>query len=241
MVGVKILGLAFSPRHGNTEILVKEALRAAEELPDVECSFYSIAGKRIEDCDSDYRCYRMHDPKKPCPSFTDTFDEILPLIDKADGVIYGCPVYWMTVTAQMKAFMDRTMGIEAVGFSWRNKVAGFITVAYDREGGHETTIRDMQNWALMQDMIVVGVGPERPSKGIGGYLGAMALQGFPYPIESSDPDTLRAVRKDEVGMYAARCVGYRTAEMAKVVKLGLEKIDRQELKWPRGAMQLGAE
>ncbi len=33
---VKILGIVGSPRHGNTEILVKEALKSAEELGNIE-------------------------------------------------------------------------------------------------------------------------------------------------------------------------------------------------------------
>jgi hypothetical protein len=84
----------------------------------------------------------------------------------------------------------------------------------------------------MHDMILVGVGPERPEKGIGGYLGAMALQGFPYPIPSKDPRTLSAVKQDEIGMYAAKCVGWRVAEVTKVIKAGFAHVSKEELKWP---------
>lgn len=241
-MSVKIAGIAWSPRHGNTEIQVREALKAAEEIPGVECSFYSVAGKTVLPCDSCYRCFKKPDPEKPCPAYddpNDCFDEIVNLINEADGIIFGCPVYYMGVTAQLKAFMDRSMGVEALGYPWRNKVAGFVTVAFDRNGGHEHTIREMQNWALMHDMLVVSVGPERPSKGIGGYIGAMALQGFPYPVSSSKPDGIQAIRQDEVGMYATRCVGWRVAEVAKVVKRGFEGLDISETKWPRGAITLG--
>ncbi|HJW75920.1 MAG TPA: hypothetical protein VJ787_09660 [Thermoleophilia bacterium] len=80
----------------------------------------------------------------------------------------------------------------------------------------------------MHDVIVVGVGPERPAKSIGGYTGAMALQGWPLPDESLD-----AIRQDEQGLFATRCVGWRVAEMAKILKLGLGAIDERELKWPK--------
>jgi len=239
MVNVRVFGCAFSPRHGNTEVQVKEALRAAEELPGVEAEFYSIAGKKIEPCDSCYKCFKEATTEKPCPSFADAFDEIVERVDRSDGIVFGCPVYYMTVTAQMKAFMDRSMGIEALGYGWRNKVAGFLTVAYDREGGHETTIRDMQNWALMHDMIAVSVGPERPAKGIGGYLGAMALQGWPYPMSSSKPGVLTAIKEDEIGMYASRCVGWRVAEIAKIMKAGFQAVGMEEMKWPKGPIKIG--
>jgi len=238
---VKILGVAWSPRHGNTEIQVREALKAAEEISGVETEYYTIVGKKIEPCDSCYRCFQKPDPAKPCPAFddpNDCFDDLVHLINEADGIIFGNPVYYMSVTAQLKAFMDRSMGVEALGYPWRNKVAGFLTVAFDRNGGQEHTIRDMQTWAMMHDMLVVSVGPERPAKGIGGYLGAMACQGFPYPVSSSKPNGIQAIREDEVGMYATKCVGWRVAEIAKVVKAGFMQMKSGDTKWPKGSTSL---
>lgn len=47
MGSIKIVGIAGSPRRGNTELLVKEALKAAESIGDVETEFISLAGKRF--------------------------------------------------------------------------------------------------------------------------------------------------------------------------------------------------
>ncbi len=236
---VKILGLSFSPRHANTEVILREALRAAEELPGVETDYYDIVGKNINPCDSCYRCFKSATTEQCCPAFDDDcFEEIVQKIYQADGVIFGCPVYYMSVTAQMKAFMDRSMGVEALGYAWRNKVAGFVTVAYDRNGGQEHTLRDMQTWAFMHDMIPLSVGPERSSKGTGAYLGAAGCQGYPYPVSNSMPGMGEAVRQDDVGMYAAKCVGWRTAEMAKIIKLGYANVSKGDLKWPKGAIGL---
>ena len=49
---VKILGCAWSPRHSNTEIQVKEALAAAAQMPGVTTEYYSIAGKKMLPCRS---------------------------------------------------------------------------------------------------------------------------------------------------------------------------------------------
>ncbi len=239
-IEVKILGLAFSPRHGNTEVQLREALRAAEELPGVTTDFYTIVGKKLEPCDACYRCFKKPSWEKPCPAYedeNDCFDEIVNLVHKADGIIFGSPVYFMDTTAQMRAFFDRSMGVEALGYPWRNKVAGFVTSGFDRNGGQEHTIRSMQTWAIMHDMMVVGVGPERPAKGIGGYIGAMGTQGFPYPVSSGQPEGPTAVKQDVVGLYACRCVGWRVAEMAKVIKAGFEEVEG-ETRWPRGTIQL---
>lgn len=227
---VRILGCAWSPRHGNTEIQVEEALRAAAELPGVVTEFYSIADKTVAPCKSTYSCEREPDRERLCRCYkaqADAFHEIAELVFQADGIIFGCPVFWMSVTAELKAFMDRSMSVEMLGMPWRNKVAGFLTVAWDRNGGQEHTVQAMQNWALMHDMVVVGVGPERPEKSIGGYTGAMAVQGFPFPDESLD-----AIRQDDVGMFATRSLGWRVAEMAKLLKGGLAVAGPDELKWP---------
>jgi len=46
-VKVKILGISGSPRKGhNTEIMVKEALKGAESVGNVETELYSFAGKK---------------------------------------------------------------------------------------------------------------------------------------------------------------------------------------------------
>jgi len=232
----KVLGLAFSPRQGNTEVLVQEALKSAEEL-EVDTVFYSVAGKVINPCNACYKCFASATSKKSCPSFTDAFDEILPCVMEADGVIIGSPVYYMGVTAQLKAFMDRSMSIEALGYAWRNKVLGCIAIGYDRCGGQETAVKNIQNWGMMQDMILVGLGPARPSRGIGGYTGVMAVQGFPHPVLSALPEALSAVKKDKIGMNAARCLGKRVAEISKVVKAGFQ-LQKDEMWWPVGATKV---
>ncbi len=239
---VKIFGCAWSPRHGNTEIQVQEALKAAEELPGVTTSYYSMAGKVMHSCDACYRCFKSPSWEKPCPAYDDpddAYDDIVKLMLEADGIIFGCPVYFMSVTAQLKAFMDRSMGVEALGYPFRNRVIGCATIAFDRNGGHEHTIREMLNWSMMHDMIPVGVGPERPPKGIGGYIGAMALQGFPYPVSSGAPNGPKAIRDDEVGMFATKNLGRRVAEMTKIVKAGFTVVGEDERYWPKEQIQLG--
>ena len=227
---VKILGCAWSPRHSNTEIQVKEALSAAAQMPGVSTEFYSIAGKKMLPCRSTYKCQDDPDREVLCHCYkptADAFREVAEKVFAADGIIFGCPVYWMSVTAELKAFMDRSMAAEMLGRPWRNKAAGFVTIAWDRQGGHEHCIQTMASWAQMHDMVVVGVGPERPDESIGGYTGAMALSGYPVPLETPD-----AILQDKMGLYATRCLAWRVVEMAKVLKVGLAALGHDELKWP---------
>ena len=232
MVKVKILGIAASPRHGNTEIMVKEALRAAEELPDVECEFITLAGKKIAPCDADYLCFSKATPEDPCPSLTDDANEILVKMQEADGLIIGSPTYWASVTAQLKCVIDRSMGLELCGYLMRNKVGGALTCAVGRNLGLETCIMDIHKWFIQQDMIVVSMGPERHSGSAAGATAIQRVANIDPKLGRTPPEALSAVKQDEGGMKACRCLGKRVAEVAKVVKLGLSKLPENERYYP---------
>ena len=243
---VRILGVACSPRHGNTEVLVKEALRAAEELADTETDFITLAGKKIEPCDSCYKCFGAK-AKEPCPPYDDDFNSLVPHFAAADGFIMGVPVYYGDVTAQFAALRDRLMVFEVSQLGplgLRNKPVGAVTVAYDRQGGQESVCMSLARWALTTDMVVVSVGPERPVDfGIGGYYGCMATECWhpnaPNPKvwgeKMNSKEELEIINKDKAGMFAARCIGWRVTELAKVIKVGFQKLPENERHWPPGA------
>jgi multimeric flavodoxin WrbA len=85
---VTILGISGSPRHGNTEILVKEALEGAESH-EAQTSLISLAGKRIMPCVACDTCISGDD--SGC-IFDDDMSEIYPKFDSVDGIIFGAPI-----------------------------------------------------------------------------------------------------------------------------------------------------
>ncbi len=93
---VRIIGLSASPRKdGNTEILVKEALKAAKRK-GAETEFISLAGKEIQPCQACYNC-RLEESKGKC-AIEDDLPEIFEKFKKADGIIIGSPVYFLSIT-----------------------------------------------------------------------------------------------------------------------------------------------
>lgn len=190
LIKVKILGISGSPRHGNTEILVKEALKAGEELSGVETELISLATAKIDGgCKADYACWKKSTRELfpyQCVTYKDDVNKIMAKMIESDGIIIGTPVYWGSIPSQLKALFDRSMPVE-IDFVLRNKVGGAIAVAAERHGGHEGSIADIHKWFLIHDMIICGVGPERPKTTLGGHYGAMALQGFPNPVHSNVP------------------------------------------------------
>ena len=233
MSSIRVIGIAGSPRHGNTELIVKEALKAAEEIGNIETKFITLAGKKIQPCKADYRCASEGTLDLPCPTIPkDDVNEILRELLTADGIIIGTPVYWGGMTAQLKSLFDRSMSMEMRAKAYRNKVGGVVSVAIAMHGGQETAALSVYLWMLINDMIIVGPGPEVPAKGIGGLFCGAAVQGFPYPTPTLEKGASSAVMKDEIGLSSIIGVGKRVAEMAKIVKAGLSEVPEEQLAWP---------
>ncbi len=79
------------------------------------------------------------------------------------GLIVGTPVYSGMMTAQCKAFLDRSVVFRRNGWMLRDKVGGVLAVGGVRNGGQELTIQAVRNAMLCHDMISVSDG--RPTDG----------------------------------------------------------------------------
>jgi multimeric flavodoxin WrbA len=121
---MKILGLSCSPRkQGNTEILLGEALKGAQQ-EGAEIELYSVRGKDIRPCDGCQTCYKT--------GGCHIKDDMQHLYDKllaSDGIIYGSPVYFYSLTAQAKTILDRTIALTRPERSLANKVGGVVVTA----------------------------------------------------------------------------------------------------------------
>ena len=121
---MKILGLCCSPRKGgNTETLLTEALEGARS-EGAEVELFSVHGKDIKPCDGCQTCVTTG----ICHISDDVQDVFRKMIE-SDGIIFGTPIYFYTMTAQAKAIMDRTYSIRRPEFKLESKVGGIIAVA----------------------------------------------------------------------------------------------------------------
>lgn len=151
---MKVLGIVCSPRlRGNTEILLQESLVKAQEA-GAEVELVTLAGKTIAPCDGCRACLKT----KEC-RIRDDMQDIYPKLLQADGIIFGTPVYFWSVSAQAKALMDRTYvlyGRNDVIADRRltNKLAG-VVVTTGREGG-TNALAVFNGFFTLQRMIMVG-------------------------------------------------------------------------------------
>ncbi len=146
-----VVGISGSPRKGgNTEFLLGEALGVAKERGfEVErllCSELNVGF--CKDCGS---CAKG----KPCPEGDDT-PAVLEALERADGFIVASPVYFGSVTAQLKAVFDRTIPLRRQGMKLKDKVGCGITVGGARNGGQEKAMESIHAWMHIQGMTVVG-------------------------------------------------------------------------------------
>lgn len=103
----KVLILSSSPRRGgNSDTLCDEFRRGAEEAGhDVEKIF--LRDKRINYCTGCSTCSR---DGKPCPQQDDAAEIIAKMV-AADTIVMATPVYFYTMSAQMKTLIDRCCGL----------------------------------------------------------------------------------------------------------------------------------
>jgi multimeric flavodoxin WrbA len=213
MEKVKILGIVGSPRKkGNTVKLVEKALAAADAFPWVETDTYHVAGKKIGHCISCYKCME----KLECV-IKDGLQEFHEKYLAADGIIWGVPVYHMSVPSVVKALLDRfanmilahylAQGQDVPRFS---KVCGVLTNGASRYGGQDLTLSFLVNSSLVTNGIVVAGDTLSDS-----YIGAAAWTGqMPNPLAEDN------ILQDEHGIACAESVARRVAEMARIVKAG---------------------
>lgn len=207
----KILGVCGSPRKGNTDLLLEEALKSAEAQERVVTETVYLRKAKINFCIGCSNCFDANDNDYGCQVHRDSMDEIFEGLKECHGLVLATPVYFGQVTAQMKTFMDRTQPLLRYAQGrWastlRSKVGGAVVIGGNRNGGQETTLQAIHHFFFIHDMVVVGTGGEgRP----GCYLGAAATT---HPLRGRVED---AVREDELGLSAARSLGRRVAETVR--------------------------
>lgn len=148
----KLISINGSPRPGNNtgrmlHIFTAAAERFGMTVEEVELRTFDL--KMCRGCLACFKSGRcMH---------RDGLNELMTRVENADGVVLASPVYYGSVTAQLKSFMDR-IGLlgEAHGRSLRGKIGGSVSVA--RRWGHLSVQAELMLWFDRVEMVHVGCG-----------------------------------------------------------------------------------
>lgn len=122
----KILILSSSPRRGgNSDTLCDELMRGAMESGHQVTKVF-LRDKEIHPC---LGCSVCSQYGRPCPQKDDA-EEVIRLMLEADVLVMGTPVYFYSMSAQMKMMLDRSCGPYK---EMKNKEFYFIATAAEED------------------------------------------------------------------------------------------------------------
>jgi len=164
---LKIISLVGSPHglRGNTAGLLRVVLKGAEAL-GAQDETIVLKGDSVRPCRGCDTCHK----KGRCVQ-KDDFESIKQKIHAADGLILASPNYIFSVSAQLKAFMDRCCGvIHCLAFEGKYGAA-VVTSG----GGDEAPVAEYMNHFLMTTGIM-------PVGAVWATMGTLTGDDFPRDI-----------------------------------------------------------
>ncbi len=170
---MKVLGIVGSPRkNGNTEIMMIETLKAVANS-GCETEMFLLSEKQVAPCDACGACFQAGS----CV-VKDDMQELYGMMERAQAIVFASPVYFGSVSAQMKAVMDRTFSL-LQRRALKDKVAGALVVT--RRVGAIQARSLLNSFCIAQGMIMAGgaIGygrePGDVLKGVGGGIDLSAM------------------------------------------------------------------
>ena len=190
---VRIIGVSCSPRKSKTTATaVKVALEEAKKVDNrITTTLLDLGGLEFSG---------WVDKAAPGEGqeIKDDFDMVLSMLcdPVPDGLIIGSPVYFRSMSALCKAFLERLSVLRKPKLLLADKPVGALSVGAYRNGGQELVIEQIQAAMLCHEVMVVGGKPPA-------HQGATLWNAYKDDI-----------MKDELGIESAKRLGVRVAEAA---------------------------
>ena len=158
MKGKKVLIFMGSPRKkGNSALLARQVGDGLKAGGAGVESFY-LHGMDIKPCSACDACRRKS--QKDCV-LKDDMAAVYSKLREADGIVIATPVYWFTVSAQTKLFMDRwyALGGEE-GYPFKGKKFGIVLTYADEDpfsSGAVNALRTFQDALRFVGAEIIGL------------------------------------------------------------------------------------
>ena len=148
---MKVLAINGSPRkEGNTMAGIKIVLEELEKQ-GIETEIFQLGGNLVRGCTACYKCFETKDGF--CSTRDDIINQCLVKMYKSDGIIIGSPVYFGSVTTEVKALIDRGgLCARAGGYLLKRKV-GASVIAVRRQGA--TNVYDQINYLYALNQVII--------------------------------------------------------------------------------------
>ena len=157
---MNIVGISGSATGGSSTDLLVQAVLQGASAPHVKSRFYRLNERQIMPCQA---CGVSPEPDY-C-FFHDGMYDIFNAMAKSEAIILGSPIYFDSVSAQTKLFIDRTNCLRPADFAdksvqkfkeprFKGKKGGIILVAGDY-GKFETALRTMRAFFIWAGIDIV--------------------------------------------------------------------------------------
>jgi multimeric flavodoxin WrbA len=183
----KIIIVRGSPRRNGNSSTLAEQVATGARAAGANVESFDLHYMEINPCDACDACQSA--PYEGC-IIEDDMQALYSKLREADALVIASPVYWFTVSAQTKLFMDRCYAlVDENGWSFREKKIGIVMVYGDSDPFNSGAVNAFRTF---QDGF--------------GYVGAEII-GFVYG-SASEPGE---IRQDEAVMGQAYALGQKLA------------------------------
>ncbi len=117
----KIIIVKGSPRKSGNSATLAEQVAAGAQAAGAEVESFYLHGLDIQPCDACEACQGAAD--LDC-IIDDDMQTLYPKVRQADAIVYASPIYWFTVSAQLKLFMDRCYSLGGEDYVEDHALAG---------------------------------------------------------------------------------------------------------------------
>ena len=141
---VKVMLMMGSPReNGNIAALTEQVAKGTRSVGGEVETIY-LHGMKISPCDACDFC--GSETETDCV-IDDDMAKLYPKLRKADALVIASPVYWFTVSAQTKLFMDRCYALGGpTGYALAGKRIGILLTYGDSDLFHSGTVNAIRTF-----------------------------------------------------------------------------------------------
>jgi multimeric flavodoxin WrbA len=190
---MKVLLVNGSPRAKGCTYTALMEIAAVLEREGIEWELINAGNKAIRDCTACGSCAKLD---KACIFDDDAVNEIIQKADKADGFIFGTPVYYAHPSGRLLSLMDRLFYAGCAAFAHKPAAA----IASARRAGTTASIDVLNKYFTFAQMPVVS-------------------STYWNMVHGNSPDE---VKNDLEGLQTMRNLAMNMAWLLKCIELGKE-------------------
>ena len=152
----KVLIISTSLHNGSNSELLAKAFKDGAEAAGNDVALISLKGKNIAFCKGCFACQSLGN----CV-IKDDANQIIETMKKADVIVWATPVYYYSMSGQMKTLIDRANALYSSDCRF-TEVYGLITATEDELDTPKGTIKGIQGWVdcfenvELRDILFVG-------------------------------------------------------------------------------------